>query len=631
MCGLIGTIGFKDHNKLNIKKLSHRGPDVIGKWESSDGEFPVVLGHTRLSILDLTESGNQPLESEDGRYVFIFNGEIYNFLELRSEMELIGQTFYTNTDTEIFMRGLILEGPSFQLRCNGMWSFCLWDRKKKIALFGRDRFGKKPFYYHFIGNNKLVFASEMKGIYPFLNSINPSEKINIYLQQVFDYESTENCVVAGIKRLRPGYYAVLNNGKLETYRWWNTLDHIEEISESYENQVDKWREIFLDAVKIRMRSDVRIGTALSGGLDSSAIFSTMYYLSQKNILKDRETQDWNNGFCSSFVGSDLDETKWARIISSSCNTKLNEIVIKPETSKWSIIESLNHVEDPYLTLPLPMLQTYQAISQSGIKVTLDGHGADELFSGYGNLKSAFKSSNIKQTAELISIIDSLKTGRYKINNHNMKINFIKKKLIFFLEPYLKKSKNFIKSLIGKQELEFIRYKLEFSDQSHHQFKRLDPLSQDLYELFHITTLPTLLRNYDRYSMASGVEIRMPFMDHRLVTYTFSLPWTSKVGGTYTKRIMRDALKGILSEQIRVRRDKIGWNAPLHEWLKGSLKNEIDEIVEDKKISKKIKNAWKKFQKIKSPRFEDGQKIWAILNKELWKKSLKLENIKKEYH
>jgi len=623
VCGLIGTIGFKDNTKLNLKTLNHRGPDALGKWDSFKGEFPVVLGHTRLSILDLTDSGNQPFVSKDDRYVFVYNGEVFNFIELRSELETKGQVFYTKTDTEVFFKGLILEGPLFQLRCNGMWSFCLWDRKNKTALFGRDRFGKKPLFYHLTGNDKLVFASEMKGIYPFLNSIEPNENINIYLQKLFDYESSEYCVIKGIKRLPPGHYAIYKNGKFESHRWWNTLDHIENVPNNYEEQVEKWREIFLDSVKIRMRSDVRIGTALSGGLDSSAIFSSMHYLSNKNKNHARQAQDWQNGFCAHYPESSLDESKWVKIVTDAINVNIQKVTINPQTSNWSIKEALYQVEDPYLTLPLPMLETYRAISKAGIKVTLDGHGADELFSGYGELNTAFKSSNLKQTAELFSIINSLENGQYKLNKNTI-IIYIKKKLIALFNSHFKKSKNFLKVMFKKQDLEFIRYKLEYSDKSHYNFKKLDSLSKNLYEIFHITILPTLLRNYDRYSMANGVEIRMPFMDHRLVTYTFSLPWTSKVGGTYTKRIMRDALKGILPEPIRTRRDKIGWNAPLHEWFKGPLKNEIEEIIKKDKLSKEIKKLFQDLQKKTNPNFMDGQKLWSLLMPELWKKSLFLK-------
>ena len=448
MCGLIGTIGFKDDSKLNLKTLSHRGPDSMGKWNSLDNEFPVALGHTRLAILDLTAAGNQPLLTEDNRFVFVYNGEIYNFIELRSELESLGHVFKTKTDTEVFLKGLILEGPSFQLRCNGMWSFCLWDRKKKTALFGRDRFGKKPLFYSLIGNNKLVFASEMKGIYPFLNSIQPDEKINIYLQKSFCYESSEDCVIAGIKRLRPGHYAIYKNGKFESQRWWNTLDHLEDVPNNYQEQVERWREIFLDAVKIRMRSDVRIGTALSGGLDSSAILSAMNYLSNQKGSQTRETQDWQHSFCAHYPGSSLDEIKWARILTNAVNVPLQEVTIDPLNSGWSINEALYQVEDPNLTLPLPMLATYRAISNSGIKVTLDGHGADELFSGYDDLIFAFKSSNAKETAELVSIVKSLESGQYRHNTRNLKINFFKIRFIEFLKSHLRKPKGYLMALLG---------------------------------------------------------------------------------------------------------------------------------------------------------------------------------------
>lgn len=621
MCGLIGTIGFRDDTKLNINTLKHRGPDSEGKWNSLDNEFPVVLGHTRLAILDLTDAGAQPLMSDNNRYVFVFNGEIYNFIELRSELESMGHIFKTNTDSEVIFKGLIMEGPSFQLRCNGMWSFCLWDRKEETAIFGRDRFGKKPLYYSMVGKNKLVFSSEMKGIYPFLNSIQASEKINIYLQKLFDYESSEDCVIAGIKRLPPGHYAIYKNGKFETKRWWNTLDHLVDVPNNYKEQVENWRELFLDSVKVRMRSDVRIGTALSGGLDSGATFSAMNYLTNQAGNHDREAKDWQHGFCAHYPNSSLDETKWAKIVTDAINVPLQKVTIDPLNSGWSINDALYQVEDPYLTLPLPMLATYRAISKSGIKVTLDGHGADELFSGYGHLTSAFKSSNPKETTELVSIINSLKSGEYESESGNLYLNFFKKKIIETLKTHLRKPRDYLKATLGKADWEFVRYKLEYNDQSHPQFKKLDPLSQNLYEIFHITALPTLLRNYDRYSMSSGVEIRMPFMDHRLVTYTFSLPWTSKVGGTYTKRIMRDALKGILPDSIRTRRDKIGWNAPLHEWLQGPLKSEIETIIVSHKFPQKVKEAWQNFQKKTNPNFSEGQKVWALLMPELWKKAL----------
>ena len=625
MCGILGIIGSKNDQRLNIKYISHRGPDSSNIWNSSEGEFPVTFAHTRLSILDLSEDGNQPMSSDDGRYIFLFNGEIYNFIELRNELEIKGHIFKTDTDTEVFFKGLVNEGPSFQLRCNGMWSFCLWDRLEKKALFGRDRFGKKPLYYSIIENKTLIFSSEMKGIYPFLESIQPSDNINIYMQKIFDYENSEHCIIKGIKRLPLGHYGIYSNGNFNIVRWWNTLDHLEDIPIKYEDQVEQWREIFLDSVKIRMRSDVRIGTALSGGLDSSAIFSAMSYLDKDKENKDRQSKDWQNGFCAHFPGSSLDEYDAAKKLTDTLKLPIRKITINPTKSKWTIEKALFHVEDPYLTLPLPMLDTYKAISQAGIKVTLDGHGADEMFAGYGHLKFALFSANSNQIKEIISIIKSLKTNKFEKNDNTI-FNFsIKYRLIELINSNLKIPKDILKSILGKQEWELFNYKLNYSDQKHEQFKQLDPLSRKLYEIFHITILPTLLRNYDRYSMASGVEIRMPFMDHRLVTYTFSLPWTSKVGGTFTKRIMRDALKGILPDEIRTRRRKIGWNSPLHEWLKGPLKNLLENENNLSSLPEQTKKEIKRFLNTKDSNFSDGQRIWNFIMPILWRNSILSKN------
>lgn len=621
MCGIIGTIGFSKSNFLSLKSIAHRGPDVSDKWASPNSEFPVELGHTRLAILDLSENGNQPFLTKDERYVFVFNGEIYNFIELRKSLKEAGHHFFTETDTEVFLRGLIEEGPSFQLRCNGMWAFCLWDRKTNTALFGRDRFGKKPLFYSELSLGRLVFASEMKAIYPFLDSVEPSEKVNFFLQNLFDYESGENCVVKGIKRLPPGHYAQLNDGRIEVKRWWNTLDHLEEPPDRYEDQVERWREIFLDAVKIRMRADVRIGTALSGGLDSSATFSTMAFLASQTDAHERGANDWQHGFCSHYPNSDLDEAVWAQIVTDRFGLPLQKVEVNPTGGSWSVLEALYQVEDPYLTLATPMLETYRAISQAGIKVTLDGHGADELFSGYGHLNFGFKDANRDQARELDAIIQSLATGKLQYSSKGVFSKHSKQWIISQLRSNLRYPKNVLKALLGKSDWEFINYKLQFDDQRDPRFKSFDSLTQSLYEIFHVSILPTLLRNYDRYSMASGVEIRMPFMDYRLVSYTFSLPWTSKVGGGFTKRIMRDALKGILPEEIRCRRDKIGWNAPLHEWLRGPLKGEIENSLALDQMPSHIQAAWLRLQASPNPNFMDGQKVWGLLMPLLWNKAI----------
>jgi asparagine synthase (glutamine-hydrolysing) len=621
MCGVYGIIGAENDSWSGEQILAHRGPDAHGAWKSVVGEMPVRIGHTRLSIIGVGEIGNQPMISADERFIFVFNGEIYNFIELRVELEKKRQLFVTNTDTEVFFRGLVLEGPEFMLKCNGMWAFCLWDRKEKSALFGRDRFGKKPLFYTLLPAGGIAFASEMKALYPLLATLRPSKKINEHLSFLFDYEHTEDCVVDGVKRIPPGYLLKYKDGKVKCERWWCTLDYLEEPPSRYEDQVERWRELFLDAVRIRMRSDVSIGTALSGGLDSSAIFCSMAHLSSNLGIEGRQAKDWRHGFCSHFPGSSLDELKWAKIVTDSLNMQLGVVEINPLNSGWQINQAMYQVEDPYITLPFPMLATYGAISKAGIKVTLDGHGADELFSGYGHLNSAFTSANPKQLAELIAIQESTSSGVFNPDYEYLRLKWIKTILLQYAKYSTQFPRKISSALLGNTNWESLGHQLKFDDQSHPAFRMMDPLSQKLYELFHITTLPTLLRNYDRYSMASGVEIRMPFLDWRLVAFTFSLPWTSKVGGGFTKRIMRDALKGIIPEDIRVRRDKIGWNAPMHEWLKGALRGEIEAFIQSGLCPPRLEKQWETFLIKPNADFSSGQLMWERLLPYIWKKSL----------
>ncbi len=308
-----------------------------------------------------------------------------------------------------------------------------------------------------------------------------------------------------------------------------------------------------------MRSDVPIGTALSGGLDSSAVFCSMLHLI-------------NNGVSSSFIprafvahypGSDIDELGWAKLAVGTRQDLLSIVEVNPIDSNRNLEQALYQVEDPYITLPHPMLATYKAIKESGISVTLDGHGADEMFSGYNDLFLAMLTSDKAQLQEVNLISKSLETGVMPTNVSKLKLigDALKAWLRFFARD--------TRDIFRRDKY------LNHEDLRHKNYRRMSAFERRLYVIFHLTILPTLLRNYDRYSMAESVEVRMPFMDHRLVSFVFSLPLSSKLGAGHTKRIVRDAMKGIVPEPILTRRDKIGWNAPLHTWLSGELGCEID--------------------------------------------------------
>lgn len=615
MCGFIAIFGEEVDSRFSPNLLKHRGPDHTGLWEESGDDFPVAIAHLRLSIIDTSAAGNQPFFSEDGRYVLVFNGEIFNFVELREELINKGVSFNSASDTEVFMKGLLLEGQDFQLKCNGMWAFLLWDRHKKVLNFGRDRFGKKPLFYKELDTGGVVFASEMKALYPYLEKISPHKRIKHFFRNPFDYEHSNQCSIRGLKRVQMGHDGSWKNGAFNFRRWWNTLDHLVDVPKEYDQQVVMFRELFLDAVRIRMRSDVPIGTALSGGLDSSAVFCSMHYLQEKKLV---ECKSLPTAFTAHYPSSDIDETSWAEMVTSHLNVPLNRVTIEPANSSWGLQDSIRQVEDPYITLAMPMLCTYSAIKEAGITVTLDGHGADELFSGYNDLYLDLIGSDLKRAKEIIAVIASLSSGRYS-------------NLVSFLDVCNKKSLAIVK-YFGKKFRSFLwrDYARSHQDLKHPVYRSMGLFNRRLYEIFHISILPTLLRNYDRYSMASGVEVRMPFMDHRLVTFCFSLPVESKLGGGYTKRILRDAMRGIVPELILNRRDKIGWNAPLHEWLCGPMRVEIDRFVmESLNVPNALKKQWMDFKLADKHSFTAGQGIWSKLQPAIWLAiCYSLNNVKK---
>ena len=312
MCGILGTIPATEINifKHALDTLVHRGPDNSG-IEVIDNE--VTLGHRRLSIIDI-DHGHQPMFDNEKRYSVTFNGEIYNFIEIKKELKSLGCSFKTNSDTEVLLNAYIKWKDKCVLKFNGMWSFAIWDNHNKELFLSRDRFGKKPLFYSDI-NEKFIFASEMKAIYPFLNKVDASKDFQWMKKNVFLYESTEKCLIDGIKRFPQGSNGIYRNGKLKIYRYWNTLDNLHDTPQNYEKQVEEFRELFMDACKIRMRSEVRMGTALSGGLDSSSVMSSMAHLF-KNGQIDFGKKDWQHAFIACFPGTPLDESKSVPSISN---------------------------------------------------------------------------------------------------------------------------------------------------------------------------------------------------------------------------------------------------------------------------------------------------------------------------
>lgn len=610
MCGIFGTFRLNVSEEKIIEcvdKLQHRGPDDRGIWKDE----LCGLAHRRLSILDLSAAGKQPMTTESERYFIVYNGEIYNFIELREELQLLGYHFRSNTDTEVVLNAYIEWKEKCLDKFNGMWAFAIYDRYEKRLFLSRDRFGVKPLFYAKVGDG-IAFASEMKALVPVLSVITPNYRILKDINQYFNYEATETCLLNEINRLPAGHFAYFDKTGLQINRWWSTLENLVSVPDKYEEQVETFRDLFMDACKVRMRSDVTIGTALSGGLDSSATICAMADII-KNGAGARVNPDFQHAFIASFPETMLDETYYARQVTDYLGIDSTEVIIDPIEGLNNLSAYIYNFEDIYITSPVPMMQLYAQVKNNGVTVTLDGHGADELFGGYpGDMIYAL----LDVGADRRSIRQILETY----------FGVIPEAIGGKPQSYGKRYVDFMIRHLAKKILNVPTWDRLIDRKCREEFKKLGHFERVLYNSAHTTILPTLLRNYDRYSMASGVEIRMPFLDYRLVQFAFSISWKAKLHGGYSKSIIRDALKDIMPIGIVERKSKIGFNTPIVEWMKGPWKEWLCDTVESMDFKQSnIINAQRTREAIEQviysgdATFSEGEKAWEMLMPYLWER------------
>jgi asparagine synthase (glutamine-hydrolysing) len=560
MCGIFGYIGNIERIKAErcLNTLSHRGPDGCGLW-SDEG---VTLGHRRLSILDLSENGHQPMSFGGGRYWITFNGEVYNFLEIRTELEAKGHVFRTESDTEVILAAYSEWGESCQLRFNGMWALAIWDTVEQRLFLSRDRFGKKPLFYTELANGDFAFASEMKALLPLLRRVEADQHLikGMTVRSSFAYEATERCLIKGIKRFLAGHCGWVKNGRLHAHLWWNTLDHLPDVPDSYEEQVEAMRELLLDACRLRMRSDVPIGTALSGGLDSSSVLSALAHTNRTRGGEARLSSDWQHAFVASFPGTPLDEARFAQRVAEHVGITAEILPIDPSRHVGELQRMLYLYEDITITSPIPFMSLYGRIKQAGVTVTIDGHGADELFGGYATDWAYALLDAGTDLRQINQVLDVYEHGmpddakQFRKESHRL-ITYAKRLGITLTKYALGMHSN-----IGPAYTQ------------HSRWKQLDHLSRVLFWQTHSFVLPTILRCYDRYGMANSIEIRMPFLDWRVTTFAFALPWNTKIRRGYSKTIIRDAMAPYMPHEIAYRRTKIGFNSPIVDWMRGPLRS-----------------------------------------------------------
>ncbi|WP_237416412.1 asparagine synthase (glutamine-hydrolyzing) [Helicobacter saguini] len=637
----------KDSNKmiessrLDSINSNHKNTQNIESKDSINSTINNNILSNKLIESNPQDSINNNQNKGEILYSLVFNGEIYNFLELRNELISMGYIFHTDSDSEVILASFDAWGEACLNRFNGMWAFAIIDYRKNRIFLSRDRFGKKPLFYAFIPpqnasknsdikSNTFIFASEMKAIYPFLDSINPAKNFKNLAYKIFEYESTSECLIEGIERFPHAHFAYLNLDSIEStndlkpQRYYHILDNLRQKIPSYKDAQEEFRALFLDAVKIRMRSDVRIGTALSGGVDSSATMCSMSYISKNHLESKRASKDWQHACVACFKDTKLDESEYAKAVCDYIGIKGEFLEINP-LEFWDNIEKYFYMfEEVYMTSPVPMIATYGAIKKRGVSVTLDGHGADELFCGYGHVINAIWDCKFspKMQKEVLQIYND---ARF-IPLSQKELKKEARTLLFRL---------FRRKIKGKMPMPNVG-----QNALHKGYKRLDYFSKWLYELFDVSVLPTLLRNYDRYSMINGVEIRMPFMDYRLVEFVFSLPFSYKIGTckngyAYTKRIIRDSMCDIMPDSVVWRKSKMGFSTPMIEWMQrdknhNGLKEWFLDIAHSRdflqcnllKDSKKLQDSIIKICNGIESSYTAGDNIWIDLNPYLWQKSLK---------
>jgi asparagine synthase (glutamine-hydrolysing) len=584
MCGISGFRSFNIQNNLNFPvirqmtdRISHRGPDDAGYftldemgvstiYQSDDlpenGRAQIAFGHRRLSILDLSSLGHQPMSSDDGRVTITLNGEIYNYLELRDELRNMGYNFVSESDTEVALYSYHAWGTECFKKFNGMWALAIFDSKNGDLILCRDRMGKKPLFY-FQNEDFLIFSSEIKSLFEHTQVPKKAnlKKIVNYAGRHYRYVDVDNeTFFQNVMQVpKASYMTIDQNGTIDQKEYWSVLPSMNTPDAiSQENAVAKLKYLLKDAVELRMRSDVPVGLYLSGGLDSTSI-AAMMVNSNDNV----------QSFSGVTGKGYFDETEYIEALVDAKNIKSTFIYPKPDDLFSTLREMLEFHDEPICTIT--WYSNYlinKEVANTDIKVILTGHGGDELFAGYWDHYHYFFNDIENDKAKLKHEVDCWKV------NYNRDYNELDRQRTFIDAAKINRGMEVEKysQYMNCISPELIAY--TSSDDLIFDLDGVSELSRRLYLELMFETIPVSLRAEDRNFMAFSTENRVPFLDYRLIEFAFSLPNEYKIKNGFGKFILREAMDDILPDKIRLRKDKVGFNAPADEWFRGQNKADI---------------------------------------------------------
>ena len=624
MCGIIGAFSTSKNKQIKSvkdarKKLNHRGPDDRGlevfeipRKNCNELSGSLVLGHTRLSILDLSQDGQQPMYSKDRRYVLTFNGEIYNYLEVRSLLESGGHKFYSKTDTEVLLAAWQKWGIGCVHKLKGMFSFVIFDQLQNCLYGVRDAFGIKPFFYSF-ENCELKFSSEIQGLLELMHSKpEPNWGVALNYLTLGEVDKDEETFYSGIKHLRPGHYLKFSlepGTNLQIQRWWNP-PVLENREITFVEASEVLREKFLENVRLHLRSDVPVGAALSGGIDSSAVVCAIRHLEPRMPIR-------TFSFISPLFSKN--EEKWIDVVNRHVGAISNKIKIEPKEFIQDLDELITLQGEPFGSTSIyAQFRVFKKFKEKGVVVSLDGQGADELLAGYNGYPYArFKSllSDLK-LRRLLKLFLGIKERSGKLPLIDLVKALKPSSLDHLISNYRKKSFGHV--LLNEKFVQTIKNPVNVLEENNAEGKRF--LSMCLKDaLTGRNGLVHLLRYEDRNSMIHSIESRVPFLTTDFAEFLLSLPENFLLSDNgSTKCIFRDSMKGIVPHEILQRKDKVGFETPESTWF-SSEKKRINSWIDDfKRVP--ILDTYKAnlyFNKMCSEKNNQSVKFWRILNFYKW--------------
>lgn len=636
MCGIVGIVSSNEKELGKIteatRTLSKRGPDN----QSSEKFGKLALGHARLSIIDTSKGANQPFTDATERYVIIFNGEIYNYQELKKELVDDGVVFSTNSDTEVLLYLYIKHKEKCLEKLNGFFAFAIFDKQENSLFIARDRMGIKPLLYYFDGE-QFIFASELKALLTF-NIKKEIDKVSLFNYLQFNYIPAHNSIIEGVKKLKPGHFITIQNinkieEDIEEEMYYeiplNQESTLQTSAMNYDKSQEMLRNLLDDAVQKRLVSDVPVGTFLSGGVDSSIIS-----LLAKRYKPDLQT--FSIGFKDEPY---FDETIYANAVAKKIGSDHRVFSLTNDDLYEDLDKILDYLDEPFADSSAIAVYLLSKRTKEFVTVALSGDGADEMFSGYNKHMAEFKARHPGIKESVVKM--GYPIWRTLPKSRNSKITNINRQLYkFSLGSRLTNKARYWKwaSIISEEKANYLlKEELVFnpqrlSDTAFEYKKRKEGLLKNirrdgdindvLYTDMNMVLTNDMLRKVDAMSMANSLEVRTPFLDHRLVNFAFSLPVAFKINANMKKKILQDAFRSELPEEI-YKRPKHGFEVPLLSWFRNELRSKIendllsDDFIEAQGLFNVTATRELKKQLFSSNPEDAQATIWALIVFNTW--------------